>query len=890
MSEQTVQNNLYTNNVSIMDKYECLSLGATTINNLMDLKIIKKFNIKDEFLYKKPDVLVIDREKNIIIYQEHKLPTKLNSDKDITKAIKQEIEVAKSLKAKIYIVSDGEKFIWINPLTGNPILDENNNKINFQVKPKENARLLVELINKVTLSINKQNDILLKKQYLDPTDLAIKINKILKNLTFATAKQSLYTFVELFLFKYLSDIGILVEENSFDYICSLYTKNGNSDAKVLGIYTDGARKTMKTLFPEGEDGTSIINGQVFHVEKDEFNNYVSKDNTDMIFKQVIEEFKNYEKENGKFLNISKDFKSKLFETFMKNSDEKSGMGQFFTPLKVVDEMINMVEIKEGMKICDPACGVGKFLLEAIEDRIDDDFYIENGKLVKKINICGYEKMMNEKDDITVILAKANMLIYFSDLFKKNNDLNSVKYLSNELLNKTFKLNKTMLGTLDNLEENKYDLIMANPPYYRSKAMKELAYNTGFYNLNGSGVESLFLEWIMKSLKKGGLANVVLPDGIFSNIANKKLKQYLLDNFFIESIISLPVNTFFNTPKKTYILTIRKKTEQELLNGIKQEYPIFTYICNSIGETLNAYRFEDPDNNDLHEAVCKYNNFKNLKDKINFKEPFKEYFESDNKFKAINVNEFLADKSWIIEDWWSEDEKIKIGLKREQRIIDIDEFQEMIDNIINKMNNLKDELEKQKEDIINFTEEKKNNFILKSVNITKLFELHQGNSIYTKKAIHQNNWEGDIPVISSNTENDGILDYIDKKFVKEKDLISVPCISWSVDGNAGKMFIRNEKFVPNNHCGVMIPLSDKIDFDYIILTMQKDFFDKAKNSSNKKLGNNQIEELEVNMPVDESGEYNIEIQRKLADKYRNIYKIKNAILNDMHMFSEINVKI
>lgn len=890
MSEQTIQNNLYTNNVSIMDKYECLSLGATTVKNLMELKIIKKFNINDKLLSKKPDVLVVDKEKNVVIYQEHKLSNKLNSDKDIEEAIIQEIEVAKALKAKIYIVSDGENFIWINPMTGNPILDENRSKINFQVKPKENSRFLVELINKVILSINKANDQILKKQYLDPTNLAVKINKILKNLTFATAKQSLYTFVELFLFKYLSDIGILTEENSFEYICSLYNKSGNSDAKVLGKYTDGARKTMKTLFPEGNDGTSIINGQVFHVEKDEFNNYISKDNTDMIFKQVIEEFKNYEEENGKFLNISKDFKSKLFETFMKNSDEKSGMGQFFTPLKVVDEMINMVDINDGMEICDPACGVGKFLLEAIEDKIDEDFYIEDEKLVKKINIYGFEKMMNEKDDITVILAKANMLIYFSDLFKKNNSLNSVKYLSNELLNKTFKLNKTMLGTLDKIDENKYDLIMANPPYYKSKAMKDLAYNTGLYNLNGAGVESLFLEWIMKSLKYGGIGNIVLPDGIFSNIANKKLKQYLLDHFFIESIISLPVNTFFNTPKKTYILTIRKKTKQELLNNIKQEYPVFTYICNSIGETLDAYRFDTPDENDLHEAVCKYNNFKNLQDKINIKNPFKEYFDNDNKFKAINIDEFSADKSWIIEDWWNEEEKIKIGLKKEQKVINIDEFEDMIDNTMDEMNNIKEELEEEKKAIESFTIEKMNNIVLKPINITKLFDLHQGNCIYTKKAIRQNNWGGDIPVISSNTENNGILDYIDKEYIKEKDLITIPCISWSVDGNAGKMFVRNEKFVPNNHCGVMLPKSEKIDFDYIILTMQKDFFDKAKNSSNKKLGNNQIEKLEVSMPIDENGEYNLEIQKKLAEKYREINKIRSKILDLIDRFSDINIQI
>lgn len=332
------------------------------------------------------------------------------------------------------------------------------------------------------------------------------------------------------------------------------------------------------------------------------------------------------------------------------------------------------------------------MLEAIEDRIEEFYFMQNGQLIKKVELVGYDKMMSEKDDITIILAKANMLIYFSNLFKENNELADVRYLAHELLNNTFKLSKTMLGTLDKIEENKYDLIMANPPYYQSKVMREEANKTGQYTLGGAGVEAMFLEWILKSLAPGGTANIVLPDGIFSNSSNKKLKEYILTNCYLESIISLPVNTFFNTPKKTYILTIKKKSEIEILNNIKQEYPVFTYICTTIGETLDTYRFDDEDNNDLHEAVCKYNNYRNIKDKINMQEPFKSYFESDIKFKAMGINEFAADKSWIIENWWNEEEKIRIGLKKLVSTSTITDFQNMIDDTIELMREFKGELE------------------------------------------------------------------------------------------------------------------------------------------------------------------------------------------------------
>ena len=100
-------------------------------------------------------------------------------------------------------------------------------------------------------------------------------------------------------------------------------------------------------------------------------------------------------------------------------------------------MISMVDIYPGMKICDPACGVGKFLLEAIEKNIGNYYSYENNSVKNKIEIIGYDKMLS--DDITIILAKANMLIYFTELFQKNNSLQDVKNISENLLNKTYNL-------------------------------------------------------------------------------------------------------------------------------------------------------------------------------------------------------------------------------------------------------------------------------------------------------------------------------------------------------------------------------------------------------------------------------------------------------------------
>lgn len=359
----------------------------------------------------------------------------------------------------------------------------------------------------------------------------------------------------------------------------------------------------------------------------------------------------------------------------------------------VQEMVRMVDVKEGMSICDPACGVGKFLLEAAS-KISSPFYFENGKLKAKIELVGMEKKMEDNTyDLTTILAKSNMLIYYSDLFKNNCDsIEKIQELSEQLLNKVITSSHTTLGTLENLYLDKYDLILANPPYYQSAAISEASKSvkiygteTKAYTSGGRGIEALFTEWIVKSIKKGGIANIILPDGIFTNIGNNKLKQLIIENCYIDSIISLPVGTFFNTPKKTFILTIHKRTEEEM-NKI-QSYPVYTYLCSTIGETMDTYRF-DIDENDLHDAVDLYNLYRgNKENKIAISAV------NDNpRAKLIPVDKFGIEENWNIELFWSDEEKIELGIKKKDTIMSLEEFHGYISELIDDIKNYQEAIE------------------------------------------------------------------------------------------------------------------------------------------------------------------------------------------------------
>lgn len=693
MAEQLRQNDII-NNPQKVGTLNFYNLGATTIKQFQEHKLINYRGSK--FQSKKPDALLVkEGTKEVLVFIENKDVGFLDTDSQIKKAYAQEIEVAIELGCPIFILTDTTKSYWYNVKTGNLIKDTSGDALNKVFdpynKPKEMEKLITNIIN----SIDTVNDQIKSIEVLDPSDLARKVHQRLYMDKSSSPQTALYTFVELFLFKYLSDLGVLTGMRSFDALYSAYDDANDTEEDVLNRYLTINRQAMMDYFPAGEDGTSIINGDIFHVVKKHDGTW-EKNGDGTTFKQIMVEFKKYEDKNGKFININKDFKSKLFESFLKNESDKQKMGQFFTPLKVIEQIVRMVDIKEGMKIIDPASGVGKFVLEPLQDRINEFYSFEgegsNIRLNKKIELRGYDKYSDDNSDRTIILAKANMLIYFSKLLSSNPTKYHAQALAKDLLNETFILKRGILGSLEKIEEEEYDLILTNPPYVvnGSGATRIQAEATGQYSLGGLGLEALFMEWIMKSTKQGGSSIIVLPDGILTNVGNKKLRQYMLDNFIIDAVISLPPNTFFGTPKKTYILKITKKVKDSDGNVTKQTDKVFTYIANSIGEELNVNRFDDLENNDLENAVNHYNLYKAYPVKSEFKaiseqeenEDGSYTIKLDKKMKLIDIEWFYenADGSWDTDRNWSDDEKVALGLREADVVLTVGEFKDKLSDL------------------------------------------------------------------------------------------------------------------------------------------------------------------------------------------------------------------
>lgn len=861
MSEELLQRDLIKNPQKI-GKWDFYNIGATTLKALKEYGIIRKVDYGSTEK-KKIDGLIVKR-KNVIAAIEYKKPSEFKTKAQQDKAIKQEIEVAQKLSCKLFIATDTKDTVWINALTGNRIKDENGHELKYNFDPTDEKLPL--LIEKINFSINELNDNLKPKELVNPTDLAKQIWQDIWSVSGATPENCLYTFVELFIFKYLSDLGVLQGIYNFDTVINSFETNTSEE--ILENYAGVIRPKIKDLFPESQsDKTTIINGTIF-VSKDQ----KAVQGYSTVFKKVLLKFKEY----GKLEHIDYDFKSQLFESFLKESISKKNWGQFFTPLKVVRAVVEMAkdDIKEGIKICDPACGVGKFLLEPIITKLEEFYEIKSNKIHPKIEIHGFDKGFDKDEQKTIILAKANMLIYFSDLIKENSGITQDFA---QLFNDSFTLKtNSILGTLSEPIENEYDLILTNPPYVTSGSsnLKEEIKKDGdlvnYYKINALGVEGLFMEWIIKALKPNGKAYIIIPDGILNRQNDKHLRKYILDTCFIDGLISLPLNTFFTTNKKTYILALTKKANTKQ----KQEHPIFTYLVSEIGETRDVYRFE-MEQNDLQEAVTLYSFFKGNKEgfaKIN----------ADERCKILPFSYFQEniESNWVIDKTWSEEERIKLGIIEKIESVDLIGFATLVEDISTSISSLQEEIKE-------LSEKKKSETRYKSFFVSELFDTERGFSKYTKK--YGNKHKGKFPVFSAS--NNAPLAHIDT-FDFDGEYLT-----WATNGFAGYIKVISGKFSINADRGLLKPKQENLNSKYVKHKLEPILRRLAKGRKGEKgedeftkVYPSMLEGIKIELPLDPNGKIDILTQNEIVEKIIFIDETKQKVKEYKQKVSDLNIEM
>lgn len=170
-----------------------------------------------------------------------------------------------------------------------------------------------------------------------------------------------------------------------------------------------------------------------------------------------------------------------------------------------------------------------------------------------------------------------------------------------------------------------------------------------------------------------------------------------------------------------------------------------------------------------------------------------------------------------------------------------------------------------------------------VKISDIFHVKTGIRI-TEEEVYSN--KGDLPCVTAQTSNQGITWYADERWLKsfekndEKVIVDEPCITWSKDGYAGRLFYRDYKFFPNDHCGVLIlkdEYKDLINYKWFVYYQQELIMSKAlQSNSQPMLYNEQMSIIEFELPTLSNGVIDIETQNKMVLEYEKLMRIRGNL--------------
>ena len=253
-------------------------------------------------------------------------------------------------------------------------------------------------------------------------------------------------------------------------------------------------------------------------------------------------------------NISNHDMGTIFEELIRKFSETSNeeAGEHFTPRDVVKLMTELLFVGEEEStgtiklVYDPACGTGGMLTSCKE-------FIT--KTNPDMDVVLYGQEIN--DEIYAI-CKADMLM-------KGEDAENIKGPSSTLSN-------------DQLKDNKFDYMISNPPYGRDweqdKEVVTKEAEDGFDGRFGAGLprksdgQLLFIQHMISKMKVNGKSRIaVITNGspLFTGDAGSgesNIRKWIFENDYLEALIALPDQLFFNTGIGTYVWVLtNKKTAQ-----------------------------------------------------------------------------------------------------------------------------------------------------------------------------------------------------------------------------------------------------------------------------------------------------------------------------------------
>lgn len=228
-----------------------------------------------------------------------------------------------------------------------------------------------------------------------------------------------------------------------------------------------------------------------------------------------------------------DRKGDVYEYMLNKLAIAGQNGQFRTPRHIIDMMTRLVDPRVDDRICDPACGSGGFLCGAyryiLENNTSEDF--------KEISPIFGDLLKDEHRQ-----NLDNNVFFGSEFDPSMYRIGLMNMILHNIKPKNIKLRDSL--SKDAQEENKYTLVLANPPFTGSLDESDVDTNlTGMVKTKKT--ELLFMAKFIKMLETGGRAAVIIPTGVLSTDSNahKTLRQKLIEENQLEAVISMPSGVF-----------------------------------------------------------------------------------------------------------------------------------------------------------------------------------------------------------------------------------------------------------------------------------------------------------------------------------------------------------
>lgn len=518
---------------------------------------------------KRPDLLISEFEydivkkndtqfiKNLVAYAEVKDDAAVDT-KDWKDAKKQGKTKAAKLKLPYFIVTNCKTTTFYSAKTGKEICLNGNPIREFQTID------IFRLIKNRLKKNPKADNILTNVDSLSVISEAVfnkklwELAKIYRNINFENNVQKIdFTigFISLEFFEEKEETAGKKDSNKIYWsTCSDGTNDFPAEKIVANLAQYIQRLEKETQFNEFFD----------FMEKVRIGITGKETNKPLVGEQEVKQIYNIINTMRPLHGCGFDLFGAVYEAFA-NSKEKKEFGEYFTrrhythilcKLLLQDEQYFNKDRK--FKLLDPACGTGGFLTEGF--KILHSTYTKTNTMKKEA-----KKFLEEECFYGIDVRKENISRTKLNMFLVGDGHTNM--FDDNTLERDF-------------HDEHWDYIITNPPYGAGTIKAETSV------VSSNRTEIAFLCKVMRLLKDGGKACVILPDGVLENPSLSNLRKEVLEKCTIPAIISLPKFAFAPyTKEKTYAVYLRKKNVTRI-----QTEPIWMYIIDNDGLANSDKRF------------------------------------------------------------------------------------------------------------------------------------------------------------------------------------------------------------------------------------------------------------------------------------------------------------